>query len=205
MPAPDLADFLDRYPPPVEEVAVCARPDLVSEFEVAESAMFTAQRSGGLGSTVPQELIDRVADLEAEIEQSVMVFKVQGVSKLEWSDLLAAHPPSDEARKEGMSYDQDGFELAALAKCAVEPTITVETAARLRATVPEGEWSRLALAVFTVNQGATSPPKSLLLSAIRHMSDESSTTPLSEGSLAGPSLDGSGEQSPNTTTTTTDG
>lgn len=201
MPAPDLDAFLDGYELPVEEVPICGRAGLVADHAQAEAAVLAARADGGLGG-VPPELVERLEELEREIEESVLVFRVRGVSQRAWADLLAAHPPTKDQREKGSVYNQDTFEPAALSLCAIEPTVSIEQALRIRETLPAVEWARLILAVINLNQKATQPPKSPLLSALHLMSELSSTTPQSEGSLDHGSLGSSGEQSPSTSTTT---
>lgn len=193
MPAPDLDAFLDGYELPVEEVPICGRAGLVADHAAAEAAVLAAQAGAGLGGAVPRELLDRIAELEAEIEESVLVFRVQALSQRAWADLLAGHPPTDDDRKKGLRYHPGTFDPAALAQCAVEPSVTIAQAGRLRDTLPPSEWARLMVAVLTVNNEATSPPKSLLLSAL-HMSAPSSTTPPIVESPDQGSLVGSGGQ-----------
>ena len=192
MPVPDLDTFLDGYQLPVEEVPICGRAGLVADHAAAEAAVLAARVNGDLGGE-QQELIDRLTEIEAEIEASVMVFRVQAVSQREWADLLAAHPPTETERKKGQRYNPETFDPAALSACSVEPPVSSEQAARLRGTLPTVEWARLMLAVLTVNQEATAPPKSLLLSALR-MSAQSSTTQPSADYLDQGSLVDSGEQ-----------
>lgn len=193
MPAPDLDAFLDGYELPVEEVPICGRAGLVADHAAAEAAVLAAQAGAGLGGAVPQELLDRIAELEAEIEASVMVFRVQAVTQRAWADLLAGHPPCDEDRKKGLRYHPETFDPAALAECSVEPAVSFAQAQRLRDTLPPSEWARLMVAVLTVNNEATSPPKSLLLSALRMSAQSSTTPPIVESPDRG-SLVGSGGQ-----------
>ena len=193
MPVPDLDAFLDGYELPVEEVPICGRAGLVADHARAEAAVLAARADAGLGGET-QELLDNLAAIEAEIEASVIVFRVTAVSQRRWADLLAAHPPTSDGRKKGMPYNPESFDPAALVACAVEPAVTSEQAARLRDTLPTVEWARLMLAVLTVNQEATAPPKSLLLSALHLTSETSSTTPPSGDFLDQGSLGASGEQ-----------
>lgn len=186
-------DFLDGYHLPVEEVAICGRPDLIAEHAKAEAEILGHRANGSLGGP-PAELVDRLADLEAEIEASVMVVKLKALPHGPWADLLAAHPPTSSQKADGFGVNPDTFEVAALHACAVEPTFTEDQAHRMRRTVPRSEWAALTAAIRGLHEVVSSVPKSLLLSALRPASAASSDTPPDEGSLAEPSSGDSGEQ-----------
>ena len=188
-----IDDFLDGYQPPVEEVPVCGRPGLIAEHAQVEAEIAGHHVHGNLGGP-PQELLDRLAALEAEIEASVMIIKLRAIANRPWADLLAAHPPTTEERAQGFGAHPDTFEPAALAACAVEPTFTVEQAERMANTIPRSEWAALTDAVRRLHEDRSTAPKSLLLSALRPASVASSATQLDEGSLGEPSSDDSGEQ-----------
>ena len=186
-------DFLDGYHLPVEEVAICGRPDLIHEHAKAEAEVIGHRANGSLGGP-PAELVNRLAALEAEIDASVMVVKLQAMPHGPWADLLAAHPPTPAQKSDGFGVNPETFEVAALVACAVEPTFTVDQAQRMRRTVPRSEWATLTAAIRGLHEVASSVPKSLLLSALRPANDASSDTPPDEGSLAEPSSGDSGEQ-----------
>lgn len=185
---PDTVDdFLDGYQGPVEEVPVCGRPALVQEHALAEQALFDATRESGLAGPTP-ELRAEVARLEAEMAGSVRVFKIGALTYGPWSDLLAAHPPSDERRKLGHIVDDATFDPAALAACAVDPPMTVEQAQRMRDTIAPGEWQALMAAVWKLNGRQQHAPKSRLLYELDQLSDGYSDTPPPTGSPEAGSL-----------------
>lgn len=186
-------DFLDGYRLPVEEVPVCGRPDLIFEHAKAESEMARHAATFAL-SGPPTELVERLAALEAEIEQSVTVVRLQGLGNGAWLDLRAQHPPTREQKDNGFGVNPDTFEAAALVACAVEPTYEDDQAHRMRRTLAPGEWGALTDAIYRLHEGRSNVPKSLLLSALRPVNDASSDTPQDEGSLAERSSGDSGGQ-----------
>lgn len=190
---PGVDDFLDGYEAPVEEVAVCGRPALIAEHAKLEAEIAGARVRNGLAGA-PSDLLDRLAELEAEIAESVMVVKLRALANRPWADLLAAHPPTTEERAKGYGAHPATFEPAALAACAVDPPMTVEQAGRMADTLPRSEWAALTEAVRRLHEDRSTAPKSLLLSVLRPVSAESSDTPLDEGSLEEPSSGDNGEQ-----------
>ena len=187
-----IEDFLDGYAPAVREVPICGRPALI-----AEHAKIEAEISGpdyGLAGP-PAELVDRLAELEAEIEASVRVFRLEALSQQAWADLLAEHPPSPSKGQDDYAWDPDTFEPAALVACSPDAAqITHARAERTRAVLPPGEWQTLIRAILDLHKEHFAAPKSWLLSARHHLSDASLSTPPSEESLDQGSLGGSGEQ-----------
>ena len=188
----DIDAFLAGYKLPGEEVAVCRDPGLVDRFTVADSRVNAAEANAGLAGA-PADLIEARDALAAEIEDSVQVFRLQATPLPDWLALQGEHPPTEEERAAGEFAHPDTWEPAAVAACAVDPTMTVEQAARMRGLVAAAEWAQLRDAVIRLHTGGAGP-KSRLLSALRRASVVSSDTPPSTGSLAEPSSDGSGEQ-----------
>lgn len=191
--AGSLDDFLDGYEPPVGEVVICGKPGLIADHHRLDAEVMGHRARSGLGGP-PAELLDELARIEAEIEASAYVIRLQAIAHRPWADLLAAHPPTTEERALGYGTHPATFEPAAVAACAIEPTITVEQAERMRDTLPRSEWQALTSAVRDLHEERSAAPKSLLLSALRPASVASSDTPLNEGSLGEPSSDDGGEQ-----------
>lgn len=191
--ASSVDDFLDGYQAPVEEVPVCGRPGLISDHALLEAQVARLTVHGTLGGP-PKELLDQLAAVEAEIEASVTVFRLQAIANRPWADLLAAHPPTTEERAMGYGVHPETFEPAALAACAIDPKVSVAQAERMADTLPRSEWAALTEAVRRLHEDRSTAPKSPLLSVLRPTNADSSATPLDEGSLAEPSSGDSGEQ-----------
>ena len=191
--ADPVDDFLDGYHLPVEEVAICGRPDLIAEHAKVEAEVAGHVRTASLAGP-PPELVDRLAALEAEIEESVTIVRLRALSNGAWMDLRGQHPPTPAQKELGFAVNPDTFEVAALVACAVEPTYAEDQAQRMRRTLAPGEWTVLTAAIRRLHEERSSVPKSLLLSALRPASAGSSDTPPDEGSLAEPSSGDSGEQ-----------
>lgn len=188
----DVDDFLAGYEPPCEEVPICGKPGLVAEFMLLESEIIEACRLTDSIAGAPPEKTARLAELQAQIDASVKIFKVQGQGWQKWADLLAAHPPTPEERATGFLVHRETFDPASVALAAVEPPLTVDQAEQLMAKLPPADWEALISAVWRVH-GRAAAPKSLLLSALHPPSDGSSDTPLSGGFPEGSSLaDGAG-------------
>lgn len=189
----DVDEFLDDYTLPSEQVPVCAKAGLLAEHARIEAQILDIRSRSGLAGP-PAELVAKLEQLEADIEESVKVFTLTARTYQDWADLMAAHPPTKEQKAKGHASNPDTFEPSALAACATEPPVTVEQAARMRQTLPPSEWHALMEAVARLHQEQVTAPKSLLLSVVHQASAASSAMSLLEDSLAAPSSDGSAAQ-----------
>ena len=181
-----IEDFLDGYSPAVREVPICGKPGLIEEHAKVEAQLSAPDFSSLAGP--PADLVDRLAELEEMIEQSVRVFRLVALSQEAWADLCAEHPPDPAKGQQDYAYDPTTFETAVLVACSPdEDGITHARAERTKATLPPGEWATLIRSILDLHQEHFSAPKSLLLSARRLLSDESPSTPATEGSLGDPS------------------
>lgn len=178
-----LAELVDAYKPPED----------VIELHLDGAA---AMRLGRLERRLQEAIVyDRThnepdtapavrAELEAfqrEYDASKVEVRLQALSRKAWSDLMAAHPPSEEHRKLRLDHNPETFWPAALAECIVEPAGSVEDVAMLAERLPEGEWNRLVRCCADLNRGVAGPLDQRL-SAILRISAGSSTTSPSEES-----------------------
>lgn len=191
--AGSIDDFLDRYKAPVEEVPICGRADLIAEFAALEADIAGDTIAAAL-SGPPEVKVARLRELQAEIDESVFVVTLRGLSFSRWMELKAEHPPSAEDAAKGHDSDPNGWEPAVVAACASDPTMTVEQAERMRDTVAATEWGALLRAVGRLHSGQHTAPKSLLLSALPQPNSASSDTPDPGESPEAGSLAGPGEQ-----------
>lgn len=188
--AGSIDDFLDRYKAPVEEVPICGRADLIAEFAALEADIAGDTIAGALAGP-PVDKMDRLRELQDEIDESVFVVKLQGLSFSRWMELKAEHPPSAEDAAKGQDSDPEGWEPAVVAECS---GMTVDQARRMRDTIAATEWGALLRAVGRLHSGQRTAPKSLLLSALPRPNSASSDTPDPEASPEADSLAGPGEQ-----------
>jgi hypothetical protein len=139
---------------------------------------------------VAPDIADEIRSLEAEIEAAKVPFTFAAIGKRAWSDLLAQHPPTAEQRQHGRAdFNADTFPAAAVAACALEPTISWTAAVRLEAALNSSQFDLLWGAVIDVNVGGVTSPKSFIAGRTRRPNGGSATTAAPEESLAASSLD----------------
>lgn len=184
--------FLDGYQVPVEEVPICSDATLVDRFAAVDRRLNAMEAEAGLGGA-PDELYAEVDRLKAEVEASVTVFRLKALPFSEWVALQGEHPPSEDEKAQGNVTSPVTWEPAVISACAVEPTMTVDQAKRMRDVVAATEWAQMLDAITRLHQGGPGP-KSRLLSVLRRASAVSSASQPGTGSLADPSSGDDGEQ-----------
>lgn len=200
----DLDELIAAAAPRTRTVRVCSRGDLASRHEalVADLQQVAMRESSLAGNADAERISAEIVAVQEEMEGAVLDVTVKALSRNGWIDLLAAHPPSREDARKGESADPRTFPIAAVAACAVEPDISRSQAEALAEALPPGEWQKLWLAVVALNTAETTVPKLQAATDILQANGRSSTTSDPGGSAEAISLDGSGEASPSTSTTT---
>jgi len=61
-------------------------------------------------------------------EQVEVTLKYRAIGSVEYDKLVAKHPPKNEQRVEGASFNIDTFAPALIARCAVEPEMSLKDA-----------------------------------------------------------------------------
>lgn len=179
------------------EVRVCSRGDLVDRHIEAVTALNAVNDADG-GSlaegSATRAALQAVKDVEDEREAETVTVTLQSISDEKWANLLRQHAPSKAERRAGHDHDPKTFPPAAVAACALSPEITVTQATALRGALPSGEWNKLWVGAMSLNVIELPHPKLAAATELLRASEASSTTPPREGSLAGGSSAGSGEQ-----------
>lgn len=132
------------------------------------------------------ELESRIAELDAQVEESTKTFTFERIPRRRWRELEEAHPATDAQRKEDprQTLDPDTFGPAVAAACCVDPGMTLEEAQWLQDFLPDGEWEREVLGpVMAANQTGAEVPKGAagiagkLITELRSISRQSAESP----------------------------
>lgn len=100
-----------------------------------------------------QALID--AHPEAQYE-----FKLQAAKRSDWLELKANNPPTDGVDEDALGVSFNGATIPALRLCLVDPEPSDDVVAFLENTFTAGEWDRLFIAIWGLNEGTRDFPKS---------------------------------------------
>lgn len=178
-----LDDLLATAAPRETLVSVCGRGDLVALHDELTEQLAAGAGEPTLGGD-PQivAIAERIGEVEAEIDASSLTFRLRGLSRKAWADLLAKYPPTREQLKRGLDNNELTFPQAAIAATVVEPELSVAKSEELAESLPMGEWMKLWTATLGLNLGSLQTPKSAAAAAVRRMNDESLATPPHEAS-----------------------
>lgn len=170
------AELLARIRPVKREEStyLCLRPDLLDAWEDATTELAEAQAADTTGarlSTSPsastKKLAKRVAEIEAEIEETQAKFTLRAMSKDRWQALCDEHPPRKGNEFDQFSgYNRDAVVDAAVRECLVDPVFDDASWVQFQDVCNPSEWAELRSMVQSVNRKVVEPPKSALASQI---------------------------------------
>lgn len=165
----DIKALLAEAALPERTVVVCLRGDLVAQHEQAERELeaLPAQPATLAGDPDRLALAELVADLEAQMREAEVTFRLRALPRREWAGFLAAHPPRDGDKGDavlGINIDT-GFE-AVLRTCVIDPVLDAGDWTRLLDVISDGQFERLALAAWRLCRGDVEVPLSLAASTI---------------------------------------
>jgi hypothetical protein len=165
-----------------QAVAVCFNRALYRRFWEASDRLEQIHQPGMLTQTDEYlALAGEVVDLKRQVEadQADHTFVFATVPYSQWAKLLEDHPatPEQKADNKYADHNPDTFQPVALAASCVEPGLTEDQAGWLREHLPRQEFERLVGAVWTVNVGGSSIPKSVAGIVNRLDSELNSTMP----------------------------
>ncbi|HEX6873684.1 MAG TPA: hypothetical protein VF163_21505 [Micromonosporaceae bacterium] len=137
-------------------VPLCLQPDLVAELQRLERDLADAERvekaSGSLGGGETHVLAERIQALREQMAEHTVELVVRALPRLQWRDLLAAHPPREgnDADK-ALGVNEDTFFDALVRLCTVSPQLDGDDWGRLEQVLSDGQWSALTNAAWAVN------------------------------------------------------
>ncbi|MFF0864158.1 hypothetical protein ACFYUV_20535 [Nonomuraea sp. NPDC003560] len=175
-----IADIIGRVKRPEKTVSICLAGDLQAEFEDLERDLQIARDQpadgtlAGGANPMATQIAQQIMELRERMREHTTVFKFRGLPRKEYSDLVAACPPSDEEREKGADVDWELFPVQLVAACCVSHQMTPEEAGLLADELTDAQWESLYVAAFAVNKRAVDVPFSFAASAILQTSRKSS-------------------------------
>lgn len=148
----------------VESVFVLQRQDLQTAYDQLQAEARAAERlhRGGIGNAELSAIQARLAEVEAEIAESLVEYRFRSVGYQTWTDLVRKHPPTPEQKKEGHDTNPDTHRPACLAACCVNPEgADAEFFTRLAKVYSPAQYEMLWLACFKANMGTNTLPKAV--------------------------------------------
>lgn len=197
----DVDAWLDSHQRRRTPVTVSLDYVLVAEHQRLDVELQAALLDPGSGREQCLELARRIVAFEKDLATSGKTFVFEERSHEEWADLMRAHPPTDEqlAKERLVDHNPDTFPVAAIAACAVSPTLTEAQARRMRQTLGNADFHTLWEAVVMLNREVMVAPKSQLAGVVLQVNNGFSATPARKVSPARRSSAASAARSRRTT------
>lgn len=151
---------------------VCMRPDLMDEWEAAESALIAAQdslaapgRRLAAQAESTEALAERVQAAEAAAEEASVWFEFQALPVEKYQMLVAEHPPRGDNHLDLFAgHDREAVADELVRRCLINPVFSEAGWAEYKATCRASVWGALRDAASEANGGQVAPPKSLVAS-----------------------------------------
>lgn len=167
------AEILARIKPKLMEdwVGICLRPDLVADFEEADSELGQAKvedakrppRAGSSGASAKTKQLERrVRKLKADIAKSEIRFVFRGLPRDQFRALCDEHPPRDGDQYDAyVGYNRTAVSDAMVQRCLVAPDFDDDSWAELLDVIGAGQWLLMQKTAEHVNGAVIQePPKS---------------------------------------------
>jgi hypothetical protein len=135
-------------------------------------------------------LEEEIDQLEEQAEEVTVVFTFRDIGRKKYDDLVGAHKPSAEQKKEYkenggqgvLAYDPETFVPALISACASDPEIPLEEAEQIAEEWGEGDIEALFFGAMAACKERTSVPLSKKDTEMTRISPSNSTTAPSEES-----------------------
>jgi hypothetical protein len=162
---------------PERTVEICLRGDLVADHQAAERELEKAEKQTGnsLAGNGSAEIAERIRALEAEMQDSVVEFRLRAMPAPKFRAFKADHPiriEDGEQNKQDaiFGFDTDkGFEPLTR-MCLADPELDDETWTQLMDTLTEQQFEELAAAAWYLNRGEVDIPFSSAASRLMQAS-----------------------------------
>lgn len=128
-PKPSTKDKIAAAKLPERTVDICLRGDLQADWEDLRRQIVAleaeAQADDRLNSAARKQQRDlavRLEELEAEMRDQTIVFRLRALPRKQWDALMKEHPPrSDNDEDTYLGYNPDTFMSAAIQACTYSP------------------------------------------------------------------------------------
>jgi hypothetical protein len=165
---PSIEEVLAKIKVPVRSVPICMDADLQAEHDELTNQLDVLNRetNGKMnGRTEAREIADRLRELEKLMHDSEVTFKFRGLTRGAIRKLQEKFPPPD-PNPNRWTWNVDAGAATLLSQSAIQPTMTLEDAEQLLATLDEGRAGVLVNAAWTASTGSTQVPFSVRASAL---------------------------------------
>jgi hypothetical protein len=185
---------------PEKDVELCLRGDLQAEWERLE-AQLAPETATLAASPEQQKIAAQVQAIEEEMRQATLTLRLRAMSRADWQELLAAHPPrKDNEVDRNLGLNDSTFWDALIWLSLVSPALDEVRLEQVLNRLTPRQFNTLTTAAWSLNQADVSVPFSLTASRIAGSSAAMSRPRSGSGSRTAGTPGGSQKKSPSTTT-----
>lgn len=161
---------------PESVVPLCLRGDLAAEVEELERQLATQEAAprisiasgGGARATA-----ERIAELQREMEQFTVPFRLRAMARHEWTRFMLEHPPRPGDEMDARNgLNRETFFPALVRRSLVDPQLTEAQWEQLDAVITDQQFDNLASAAWGLNRRDVSVPFSPTASRILRSAPE---------------------------------
>lgn len=175
-----VSDLKAKIRRPEKSVPVCLAGDLQVQFEELERDLAKAREAPSRGTLAggsnPEaaEIARQIQALQEEMREHTETFKFRGLTRRDYSNLIAKHPPTDEDAEKGSDVNWETFGVGLIAACCVSHPMSEDEAGELVDILTAAQYGALFRAANAVNIQELDIPSSLAASAVLQVSRKSS-------------------------------
>ncbi|MEV6036036.1 hypothetical protein AB0L65_33115 [Nonomuraea sp. NPDC052116] len=177
-----VAEIKAKLRRPERTVPLCLAGDLQAQYEQLERDLTRARekaRSGTLAggaNAEATEIARRIQALQEEMREHTEIFTFRGLTRRQYSDLVAAHPPTEEQVEKNSEVDVnwDTFGVALITACCISHEMAEAEMGELVDELTAAQYGALFTAAQAVNVVGLDVPNSFTASAVLRASKKSS-------------------------------
>lgn len=162
-------DIVKQAQRPETSVALCLLGNLVAEYRELERKLQTASRvADSLGERSEASVIaERMRDLETQMSDSTVTFRLQAMKARAWSDFKDTRPVKlDDETEQQLNDRFFDWVCQLVSRCCVDPEMTPDQVAELVDHLSGAQWDELSNAAWRLNAQGVAVPFSVAASAL---------------------------------------
>lgn len=174
-----VSDLKAKIRRPEKSVPICLAGDLQVTFEQLERDLAKAREQpskgtlAGSSNAEATKIARQIQALQEEMREHTETFRFRGLTRREYSDLVAKHPPADDAN-DGADVNWETFGPGLMAACSISHPMTEGEAGELVDVLTAAQYNALFMAAQSVNIMGLDIPSSLAASAVLQSSKRNS-------------------------------
>lgn len=170
----DFDEVLKLATLPTRTVSLCLAAELVDEIAQLEAQFEQAKPPTNLGDVSPKRAIaEQIAELQERMRESTVDFRLKAMSARVWTNFWASLPVRAE-NEPVAAWEERAFPFYAemVARSCVDPVMNVEQVGELAELLHHRAWSALASACMALNMGEVDIPNSAAASELTGNSEQ---------------------------------